>query len=122
MTEQQQKKLVTLRGLSVYDEELMDLISTYFLGEETRSDLTYAPKSTAVTGISYDINNKKLKKTINGTDSDIVTAQKIIEDGVSVLNQSTINSGTENVGKLITAKLIKDSIQNHNFYWRTLTN
>ena len=52
---------------------------------------TFATKSTAVVGVSYDSNGKKIKKTINGTDSDVVSAATIVSDGGGLTEVNTTN-------------------------------
>ena len=49
---------------------------------------TFATKSAAVVGVSYDSNEKKIKKTINGTNSDIVSAETIVTDGNGVTSST----------------------------------
>lgn len=47
-----------------------------------------ADKSTTVSSVSYDTTNKKLRKTINGSTTDIVTAAKIVSDGGGITDIS----------------------------------
>lgn len=49
-------------------------------------------KSAGVTGVSYDTGEKKLKKTINGTTSEVVTAAKVVEDGGAVKSVKVNNT------------------------------
>ena len=59
-----------------------------------------ANKSATVSTVTYDTTNKKIKKTINGSTTDVVTAAKIVEDGGGVIN--TVESApTDNSTKLV---------------------
>lgn len=47
-----------------------------------------ADKSETVTNVAYDTTNKKLIKTINNTDSDIVNSSTVVSDGITVVNNT----------------------------------
>lgn len=49
-------------------------------------------KSAGVTGVAYDTGEKKLKKTINGATSEVVTAAKVVEDGGAVKSVKVNNT------------------------------
>lgn len=49
-----------------------------------------ADKSSTVSNVSYDTNNKKITKTINGTTSDVVTASTIVTNGGGLKSHQTI--------------------------------
>lgn len=57
-----------------------------------------AEKSATVSTVTYDTTNKKLRKTINGTTTDIVTASTIVTDGGGIKSHQSVvlATGTNN--------------------------
>lgn len=49
-----------------------------------------ADKSATVSTVTYDTTNKKLRKTINGTTTDIVTASTIVTDGGGIKTHQSV--------------------------------
>lgn len=62
------------------------------------SDTTKADKSATVSTVSYDTTGKKIQKTINGTTTDVVTADTILSDanGVTISGSQALTNKTYN--------------------------
>lgn len=58
-------------------------------GITTHQDISgKADKSTTVSAVAYDTTNHKITKTINGTTTDVVTAETIVNDGGAMTETS----------------------------------
>lgn len=51
-----------------------------------------ADKATTVTNVSYDSTNNKLRKTVNGTTTDIVTAATIVESQMTAMTSTEVTT------------------------------
>ena len=73
----------TISGYGITDAKIENGVIT--LGSNTITPVTdvsgKADKSTTVSGVAYDTTNHKITKTINGTTTDVVTAETIVNDG-----------------------------------------
>lgn len=78
---EEEVKYLDYNGLVLYHNNLNSVLSK-------KSD-----KSNTVTNVEYDATNKKIKKTINGTTTDVVTVATIKSD----LNLSKTDVGLSNV-------------------------
>ncbi|MGP1514447.1 MAG: hypothetical protein ACTTJH_00620 [Bacteroidales bacterium] len=66
-----------------------------------------ADKSATVSTVTYDITNKKLTKTINGSSTDVVTVAKIVTDGGGITSHQSLDGYVNDLtvsgsGKFVT--------------------
>lgn len=64
-----------------YDSKPVQVESAIRDGTGKVINTTYATKAEAVTDVSYDSTNKKIKKTVNGTTSDVMTLSTVATSG-----------------------------------------
>lgn len=112
---------ITMNGVSKGTSGVVDL-GTVLTSHQDISGK--ADKSATVSNVSYDTTNKKIRKTINGTTTDIVTSSNIVMDGggYKVVPSAKWFVGTAITGTAASTSATISGSSTGDMYWNTSTN